>query len=296
MHYQSKDINIENRMTKDSMRSISDRTSIINSKFKLKWRLGANIDSKRKDYIFQSSDENTKNNKDSVHFNHSLRKASKYISHKRLENNASSNIITIEKNNMLDSPSYDNASKNMRSGTTSNSIAPSRHNHNKIKQQIKIYKTNDKEFAENTMDQIFDRIDQHLDKYSSNDSSRNKLIKNRDKSLVLPSLSYRPGNVEAIKSVDMRRSKMKERSLRKIRKAPSKLQTKNLKSSPFKASPMGSITKVTRSISRKIHNFVKPENTNESVSLLNSNKNRLKGHLSKLAKMGKKKSIGLNWI
>lgn len=43
-----------------------------------------------------------------------------------------------------------------------------------------------------------------------------------------------------------------------------------------------------------MYNIDKRESVHENVSLLNSNKNRLKGHLRKLAKMGKKKSIGLH--
>lgn len=190
--------------------------------------------------MFQSNDERSQNNKDSITFNHSLRRGSKYSSQRRLENNASSDIITLEKPNMLDSPNYANNGKHLHIGT-SNSIVPyhSKKN-NKMKEMVKVYRINNKdsEFPKNTMQRVFDRIDKHLEKYSEKNSSRNKIVKNRDKSLVLPNLSSRPNAVEVIQSVDIRNSKVKDRSLGRIRKIPSNLQTNNLKITSLKASPM----------------------------------------------------------
>lgn len=165
-----------------------------------------------------------------------------------------------------------------------------------------------KEIPITAMERIFDRIDRHLEKYSAGkSSSRNALPKkNKEKSLILPSLSKRPADYQVIQSVDIKHSKRKDKSFNRIKKIPSTQNSQNIKVTSVRGSP------VAKKTVKKIENFnfdiphyknsinitlkdpETRENSIQSVSLLNSNKNRLKDHLRKLVKVGKKKSIGIH--
>jgi hypothetical protein len=133
MNEQYKDMVFENRLSESSLRSISDRGSVINNKLRAGKRIKRRFDTSRKDYLFQSQDSN-KNTKSVIKFKNSLQHDALLNSQKRLDKNESTDAITLNKNTILDSPAYKQQnSKNMlKYYNKSVKQTLTKNNHNKI--------------------------------------------------------------------------------------------------------------------------------------------------------------------
>eukprot|EP00344_Euplotes_crassus_P005532 CAMPEP_0197016142 /NCGR_PEP_ID=MMETSP1380-20130617/77006_1 /TAXON_ID=5936 /ORGANISM="Euplotes crassus, Strain CT5" /LENGTH=147 /DNA_ID=CAMNT_0042442659 /DNA_START=401 /DNA_END=841 /DNA_ORIENTATION=- len=109
-----------------------------------------------------------------------------------------------------------------------------------IGKSLKINPKGDKEISPKVMQKIFNKIDNHLDKYSVNKSSSRNILskKAKDRSLILPSLSKRPSNYQSIQSSDVKHTRMKEKSLNYIRRLPTNRKTKKLSAVPIKGTPI----------------------------------------------------------
>jgi hypothetical protein len=300
LHY--KDVIFEKKPSESSLRSISERENVRQKKLRGRKNTRPNGIG-RKEYFFQSQDEHIKNNRSLFRLKGSLKYEDIYNSQKKLAKDASSGRITLERSTILDSPAYKQDPKNMLKYYNKSVKQTLTKNHNKKAQDfLRIFNMSEKVpplVKEKSIDKIFYQIDEHMEKYSPRESSRNN-VKKDTKNLVLPSLSKRTGVFEVIKSVDIKHSNQRDKSLNRIKKLTSKQHTKNIKITSLKASPLGNkIGK--RSISRKLeglvnrgsHNMstqheVKRESANASIAMLNNNQDRLREHLRKLAKLSKK--------
>lgn len=152
-----------------------------------------------------------------------------------------------------------------------------------------------------SIDKIFTQIDDHIDQYSARNGNLSNAKKSAvDKSLILPSLSKRPKVFDSTNSVDLKHSHLKDRSLNRVRKLTTNNHTKKIKINSLKGSPADHrVSK--RSISRKMEKILYKGYNNASIqndsrregtkiTLMNQNHSRLRDHLRKLAKLGKKNS------
>lgn len=94
---------------------------------------------------------------------------------------------------------------------------------------------NDFKPMDNTdINKIIDKIDEHMEKYSAKNSSRNDANVVQDKSLVLPRLSKRPGMGDCIKSAEMKKVG-NYKSMNRLQKRIN--NTKKIKITSLKTSP-----------------------------------------------------------
>jgi hypothetical protein len=241
---QYKDFVFDHRASESSLRSISDRGVIISNKFRLKAKIN-NKKSSRRDYLFQSSDTQKKSNKGVFKLQNSFRHDSVQSSRKRLENNSSHDVTSTEKNTIAESPAYKqptsmNVLRNYHQSVKHSASKDKKDRFNELLKAYNMDKDSQNGVNGAVINKIFTRIDEHLEKYSAQNSSRNDAkAKARDRSLVLPSLSKRPGVYEVVKSVDLKHSNQKEISLNKIRKLTSNHQSKKVKILSLKGTPVG---------------------------------------------------------
>lgn len=160
---------------------------------------------------------------------------------KRIESSISKEIIKTDENMLLDSPAYKQMGGKYMAQNYSKywKNSSSKSKKNIMDDMLKAYNLSINDFKpiDNTeINKIMEKIDEHMERYSAKNSSRNEIKVTQDKSLILPSLSKRPGiGVESIKSTEMKKAG-NYKSMNRLRKRVNN-NTKKIKITSLKTSP-----------------------------------------------------------
>ncbi|CAI2359214.1 unnamed protein product [Moneuplotes crassus] len=277
-HY--KDLISINRSSKESLRSISDRTSMATNRFGLQ-RRSNNLEAPMQSYALRMDKHHMQLPKTSARKGNKRLTKAHSSSQKRLENHKSTDILKET------SQQTDQRIRQFSKG-------------------IRVNQRGDKEISPSAMERIFNRIDRHLENYpASKSSSRNlQAKKTEDRSLILPNLNKKPSGYQSIQSNDIKHARMKEKSLNYIRRIPadhhsSKMSALSIRETPIPKRKSKRKSRKLGITNAKIHEITTREedlqdHPSKSVSLIASNKNMLHERFRKLLRDNKKRSIGLH--
>lgn len=165
----------------------------------------------------------------------------RYSSQRRLQNNSSANTLGMDRHELFESPAYKHpkSKNNLQNYQKSSKFSNVSHRRNMVINMVKAYNVSNFEIPQQNISITHGRnLNEKLEKSKDQNSSRNISKKGIENGLILPNLSKKPSVYDdAIKSVDLKHSNRKDRSLNRLQKQQLNNRTKNIKMTSLQSSP-----------------------------------------------------------